>query len=340
MLDPGVYVLCSDKAGYLRTCYNDGSKNLDLDLTSGQALSGIAVKMTPQAVISGKVTDEYGDPYVQASVSAARWSYAGGHKQLQPTGSVATNAEGGFTIGGLVAGSYYVQVTPRQINTSPPFIQKGQEETFVTTYYPSVTDASSAIAVQVSTGSAMRGVEIRHTKGRKRLPDSREAGNRGGFAPGSVRLTPKDNPNANITTQIQPDGGFDFEGVLPGGYVLSASASQTSMARQVVAVGDADVVDLVVQLGPGAEITGAFSMDGNAPPQQRQQQQQPPQQGPYVYLNPTEGPGGVSSYDPQTPNDGTFAIHHIPPALYRVQGASPAFRVPTSNPSASEARTS
>jgi hypothetical protein len=311
-LNPGVYSLCSEKAGYLRTCYADASQNFNLDLASGQTLSAIAVKMTPQAVISGRVTDEYGDPYPQALVSAARWSYAGGHKQLQPArAGVITNAEGGFSIGGLEAGSYYVQAAPRQMNTSPPFIQKGQEEAFMTTYYPGVTEASSAIAVQVSTGSAMRGVEIRIRRARA----YRIRGKLTNLAPGSVRLTPKDNPNGNITTQIQPDGSFDFEGLLPGVYIVSASTSPSSMARKMVTVGDADVVDLVLQLGPGAEITGTLSVDGNAPqPQQPQQQQRP-----YVNLNPTDGPGGVGSGDPQAPNDGTFAIHHIPPAVYRVQ---------------------
>jgi protocatechuate 3,4-dioxygenase beta subunit len=303
-LDAGSYGVCSDKPGYLRNCAQH-----DSDLASGQTLTGVAIRMTPQAVISGKVTDEYGDPFQNTRVTAARWGYVGGHKQLQPFGgSASTNAEGVFAIGSLQAGSYYLQVTPQPVSVFPAAIQKGPEETFVTTYYPSVTDAASAIAVQVAAGGSMRGIDIRMHKARAYRIRGKLIGM---TAPGSnIRLAPYGTQNGNVTSQVAADGGFDFEGVLSGIYVASWT-SGISVARQVITVGNADVVDMEMQVGPGAEITGTISFDGPAPPQQQAQQ------SPVVGLFPTDGQAAFGSYDPQAKNDGTFAIHHIAPAVYR-----------------------
>src|SRR5580658_3291590 len=70
-LAPGRYVLSSERAGYLRANYTVSSNGpiTPLDLTSGQALTGIVIKMTPQALISGTVTDEDGDPYPNARIT-------------------------------------------------------------------------------------------------------------------------------------------------------------------------------------------------------------------------------------------------------------------------------
>jgi protocatechuate 3,4-dioxygenase beta subunit len=317
-LDPGSYSVTSEKAGYLSTEYFDSAKSWVFDLASGEKRTGIDIKMTPQSLISGRVTDEYGDPYPNARVSVVRWGYEKGQKRPQPAGGpgALTNAEGVFALGNLQAGSYYIEVTPRSVSTYPAPIQKGQEEAFVTTYYPGVTDPSSAIAVQASAGGAARDIDIRMHKARAYRIHGKVAGVAAGTSPPNitVQIVPKDGPSLNPASAVVRDGAFDFEGVLPGIYMLqSIPGPRTSgMARQIVTLGNADVDDLVLQFGPGAEITGTISTEGTAPlPQQRQPR-------PAVQLIPTEGTGGVGS-NPQAADDGTFAIHNIMPAIYQVQ---------------------
>jgi hypothetical protein len=324
-LEPGRYTLSSERAGYLRTTYSTSSNGpvASLDLTSGQTLTGIAIKMTPQALISGRITDEDGEPYPNVRVDLTKWMYVGGQKRLQPSNVVNSNAEGVFAIGSLAAGSYYIGATPPSV---PPSlgIHPGPEETYVTTYYPGATDPASAIAVQVAAGAVARGIEIRLRKARAFRVRGKLVDLAGGAAPANANLVlvPKDGPNLPGPTPnaMVRDGTFVFAGVLPGVYILQAMPGRASsgMARQLVAVGNADVDDLVVQLGPGAEITGTISIDGTVPPPQPQQPGTPGTNArPTVFLMAADGVRG-SFQQPQPNDDGTFVIHNIMPGTYQV----------------------
>src|SRR5579863_244548 len=325
-LPPGRYNLSSERAGYLRANYTASSNGpiTVLDLTSGQTLTGIAIKMTPQAVISGKITDENGDPCPNVNVQLARWAYVGGQKRLQPSNGGQTNAEGVFAIGNLAAGSYYISAIAQPVGQRDA-IEKGPQEIYVTTYYPGVIEPSGAIAVQVTAGAVVRGAEIRMRKSRAFRVQGKLAGPAAETASSNrpLRLIPKDGPNLGP----QPfatvrDGSFDFERVSPGVYILEAMQSRPGeggVGRQVITVGNADVDDLVLSLAPGAEITGTISTEGPVPPPQPQQPQQPGtppgfNARPSVVITMDNGASRA-----QTNDDGTFAIHNIIPGVYRVQ---------------------
>jgi hypothetical protein len=322
-LEPGRYTLSSEKAGYLRTTYSTSSKGpvASLDLTSGQTLTGIAIKMTPQALISGRITDEDGEPLPNIRVDLTKWAYVGGQKRLQASNIVNSNAEGVFAIGSLAAGSYYIGATPPP---APPSLgtHQGPEETYVTTYYPGATDPASAIAVQVAAGGVARGIEIRLRKARAFRVRGKVVDLAGGAAQANanVALVSKDGPALPGPTPnaLVRDGTFVFGAVLPGVYVLQAMPGRggSGMARQLVTVGNADVDDLVVQLGPGAEITGTISLDG--PPQLQQPGAPGMNARPIVGLMSTQDGGGFFSNQPQPSDDGTFAIHNIVPGTYQV----------------------
>jgi hypothetical protein len=76
---------------------------------------------------------------------------------------------------------------------------------------------------------------------------------------------------------------------------------------------------LVVQLGPGAEITGTISTDGSAPQQQQQGGTPGMNARPAVRLLPADEVPQIAGMNPQFNDDGTFAIHNVMPAIYRVQ---------------------
>jgi hypothetical protein len=309
-LEPGRYTLSSGKSGYLRGTYTGSSKSGVIDLASGETVTGIAIKMTPQSVISGRITDEYGDPY-QTTVWALRWSYEGRQKLLQGPSGGGSNAEGIFAIGNLEPGSYYIVA-----GAFPLPILKGPAD--VTTYYPSVTDPSSAVAVHVAEGETARGIDIRIRKAPVYRVRGKLVDLNGGTAPAgaNVQLFPKDHPTAgSVFGAIRSsadvrNGAFDIGGVLPGVYVLEAEARTSTSrggARQIVTVGNGDVDDLVLQLGPGVEIAGKLSIDGAVPKNESLS----------VQLTVTEGMG-VGGLD-QTADDGTFAFHNILPAVYRAE---------------------
>jgi hypothetical protein len=318
-LEPGRYTLSSEKAGYLRATYTDSSKSATLDLTSGPTLMGIAIRMTPQALISGRITDEDGEPYPNVNVQLARWAYVGGQKRLQPSYGGQSNAEGVFSVGNLAAGSYYIVATPQPM---PPAIsvRKGPEEAYVATYYPGATDPASAVAVQVVAGGVARGIEIRMRKARAFRVRGKLIDVTGGAAPPNANLILQPKGGSNFLgptpNAMVQDGSFVFGAVLPGVYVLQAlpGRAASGMARQIVTVGNAAVDDLVVQLAPGAEITGTISTEGPAQPQP---QQQPGTSG--VNARPSVViAADKTSNRGQANDDGTFTIHNIMPGIYQV----------------------
>lgn len=318
-LDPGSYLLNADRTGYLRQSYIAGATGVSNSLTirPGQRTSGIALKMTPQAMIGGKVTDEDGDPYPNARVMLGRWSYSTGRKQFVPAGNVGTAADGTFVIGGLSAGRYYLNVNDQSVIN-------GREEAYVTTYYPGVTDASAAVPIEVGAGKDLRGIEVRMRKSRVFRISGKVIDSSTGAPPPnmSVNLYPEDAADLNgarPSAQVR-DGAFEFQRLVPGSYIVQANpmtiravdGTMTTISlvgRQVVAVGNGNVDDVVLRLGAGAQVTGKMVTEGAAPPA--------PAARPRILLTPTEGvtPGAGNA---QVNEDGSFLLKNLTPAKYRV----------------------
>src|SRR5258707_15122494 len=77
-IDSGRYTLFADRFGYVQQFYGARAPNrpgLPLNLVEGGHLTGLTITMTPQAIISGKVEDEDGDPISGAQVMVYRLGY-------------------------------------------------------------------------------------------------------------------------------------------------------------------------------------------------------------------------------------------------------------------------
>ena len=100
---PGSYTLSATKTGYLTGMYGTrsaSSSGSTVTLAEGASLKNLDIKMTPQATVSGRVTDRDGVPLMQARVSLYRYTYGRGRKQLQaqPRGRGSTNDQGRFSL--------------------------------------------------------------------------------------------------------------------------------------------------------------------------------------------------------------------------------------------------
>ena len=329
-LEPAGYTLSAEHTGYLRTTYSTNSRgaSTQLDLSSGQQLNGIAVKMTPQGVIAGRITNEDDEPFPNVWLQLTHWVYLNGRRQLQPVNGVSVpNADGAFAIGNLAAGVYYLSVFDRD----SPFGEtlrghEGPVKSYVTTYYPGVTDPSAATAIEVSAGAVIRGVDIRmrqsvlyRVAGKVVDPSSPDPP-----PDGYVVMSPKDAINLGAAPVANSrKGAFEFSGVLPGVYILQATAFQGSplAGRQLVTVGNGDVEGIVVQLGRGTEITGQILTEGSSAPAKPGAAEVNPR--PVVVLEPIDSSGDQVT---QAEKDGTFALPGIPAGLYRVEVNALTFR--------------
>jgi 5-hydroxyisourate hydrolase-like protein (transthyretin family) len=271
-VDSARYSLAVQRTGYLKQNYAS-----EIDLTRGQPAAGIAIKLTPEGQIDGKVTDEDGEPVLNARLMLYRWAVGhAGLKQLQNVSvgtAVSANvaADGSFVIGGLTAGHYYVSATV-------DLFRRDSKEAYLPVFYPNVSDVANATQVQVSAGSIARGIDIQVSKSRVYHVRGHSIVATTGAPAAGMEIAPyREDPGratgAVSSATVKEDGTFDLGNVAPGPYVLrtvrvdrnNPNQPQTLFSSQSVTVTNEDVEGVVVRLNPGVEITGKVYMEDNSP---------------------------------------------------------------------------
>jgi Carboxypeptidase regulatory-like domain len=346
-IEPGRYSLSAERPGYVRSNYGARGPNsggTPIVLAPGQSMTGLQFKMTPHAVISGKITDEDGDPVLRAQLMVYQYRWNNGKRTLGAFNSAQSNPDGTFQITGLPAGKYFLGAQDMQammitgLNERPG--KKGPEDSYVMTYYPDTTDLSRAVGVDVPAGGDVRGIEIRMQKARVyRIRGKLVAPAGASTANTALQLMPSGSTDflamavSRNMSMVRPDGSFDMQRVLPGSYIIRSqnvrinndSGPNTPMfIRQMVTVSDSNIEDLQVVLQPGATVTGKITIEG----QDRQQAQQnqsaanqakgnaKPTARPNINLNPTMPLGAGANT--RSKDDGTFELQNVPPDIFNV----------------------
>ncbi len=159
---PGNYRLSSECAGFLWTQYGGGSSDeggVELRLSAGQKLTGIDIKMIPQAILSGQVLDQDGDPWPHANVSLFHSVWKKGRRNIESAnfeGSSEVDDRGEFRLSGLAPGRYYVFVEPDlgweqqhhpDVDNQPAIRQ-------LPSWYPSSHDAESSVPINLTASAS------------------------------------------------------------------------------------------------------------------------------------------------------------------------------------------
>ena len=258
---PGRYTLTSEKTGFVTQRYgarSDTSPGTPLVLEVGNELKDVAIQMTPQAVIAGRVTDQDGDPVANIGVSVFRYGYSNGRRTLTPGGGPAAGGRGGpigpggpggtvtddqgnFRIGNLSPGRYYVSADPRggsgmigPVQDQPGRAAATPKATDVTTFYPNALDAKSAAPVDVGAGGEIRGIDLRLRKEKTYSIRGKAVDTTiGGPAVSAyVLVVPPDATTVGPATlsnmtRTSADGSFEIRNLLPGTHVIQGSAGAT-----------------------------------------------------------------------------------------------------------------
>jgi protocatechuate 3,4-dioxygenase beta subunit len=271
---PGRYRIFLEKTGFVGV--NERGRKSDTNVfavQAGQSVEDLHFRMLATAVLSGRVTDEDGDPMSGVRVLALK--KIPGKAKREATGTEATNDLGEYRLSGLFPGQYWILAMPppdfrdyeKQPEKSQPGENQGDSEPdtrYLATYYPGTYDAIQASAVTLKAGDE---VPVNFT-----LAPARTYRIRGivGGLPASqkptVELVSKagDSYHAN---DIGPDGQFEVPGVGPGSYVLRVSAgtgSQSLSACREVSVVAADVEDVKLTPLPSFTISGHLHNDGGS----------------------------------------------------------------------------
>lgn len=316
-VEPGRYTLSAERNGYVRFTYGakKSGQGMPLQINAGETVKDLSLKLTPHGVVSGRISDEDGDPMNQVQVQVLRQRYREGQKHLEPAGSGSTNDLGEFRIPSLSAGRYFVAAVPPRYMRTP-----GTEELMAgltTTLFPGVMDPATAAPIDVAPGQELRGVDFKLVKtqvvsvsGRiSNMPAKTD-----GPEPVIVMLQPK-GPGFSfggppLRAIVQQDR-FTFRAVPQGSYVLMAMVPRQrgGLNGQIpVEIGARDVENLTVALGAGVKLDGRVKWPDHTAPD--------PNRRANVSLRNLTNPEFSSGT--RTQPDGTFQIGELQSGTYRV----------------------
>jgi len=325
-IDPGEYRLSANRNGFVHQEYGahgNGIPGRILALSASDKLTGLVFKMMPQAVITGHVLDEDGDPVARVRVEALQYRYMRGRKQLLPAGLASTDDLGEYRIFGLRAGKYLLRATYRSSMGLTTAVgrdsvngnRSDSEEGYAPVYYPGATESSGAAPLNLVPGAEMRGADIRLMKtrtvrirGRVIAPTGR------GRQESMVVLMPREEgavfqPGGRMMSSTDAQGRFEMHGITPGSYVLAAVWGNEGRysGHQQIDVGASDIDDIQVNLIPPADLSAQVKVEGNAQVQLDQV---------HVALTPAT-PGAMGGSYATADVDGNLTFKNVAPGSYQ-----------------------
>lgn len=160
----GKYNLSAAHAGYLQTTYRQHGQYATAIVTGpGFDNTRVLFPLVRNAVLTGQITDQDGEPVPNATIHVLRRSVVDGVRVVRGGLQTRTGNDGRYTIGNLHAGEYYLAVSAQPwyalqmaamgrrmpVGTAPPQL----DVAYPITFFPGVTDDRSAAAIKVTPGN-------------------------------------------------------------------------------------------------------------------------------------------------------------------------------------------
>ncbi len=324
-LPPGAYVVNANHPEYPANGMSMQQPE-QFTVAPGEQKRGVTVKLTLGIAVSGKITDDEGDPLANCNVNLfSRTSGQG----LQPMHSANTNAGGDYLIANTPAGKYYLQarctapyLQPRAFGP-PNAIPTGPQFGYAARFYPGTTSFNGAQKIKLTPGQPARGLDFRmslqtvttlsvHVTG---LDEER----RGRIF---ASLTRNDNPIArnwnSMAGMVEPRTGIaQIHNVPPGEYTLlltSNGAERMVVGRQTVQMTE-EPREVTVQVVPMQPLAGIIQKEVPAPSQNSAVNFAPKGNG-MVSLTQVDEQGMLVSAP--VAEDGSFTLKAVTPGRYRI----------------------
>jgi hypothetical protein len=257
----GTYYVAASRAGYLQVEYGQqrvGERGLTVDVGSGETVERIDLALPRGGVLSGRVTDELGEPYPGVRVDALSLRYQRGQRNPFPAGVATTDDLGQFRIAGLRPGSYHVVAS----STETWKTEKGETFGYASTYYPGGPPDQAQL---VTLGLSERRTDLNFSleAGRAaRITGRLQRENGEPVAGGQVSLAygyPGVVMSAGMRlVRTERDGSFEFKDVAGGTYAIGP--------EMMITVAGADIADLVLVSRTGSIVSGTLATEDGTPP--------------------------------------------------------------------------
>jgi hypothetical protein len=272
-LPAGRYTITVTKSGYLRLQHGQrrpGEPGRPTEVSDGQKIQNLDLSLPKASAITGRVTDELGDPMPNASIFPMQWRYFRGERRLVPVSGGGpfnrTDDTGQYRITGLEPGDYYVMAVTRESWTD----EKNPKERigFLPTYSGSTATPADATRVRVVLGQDAPIPDIAMVPGRVGTISGTVVSSSGTPLAGEqIGLSQEfQGPGASSSfgapgTKVTTDGTFTIRNVVPGSYKLTLrTAADPERPAEFAATtihftGD-DLTGIQIVTAPGATLRG------------------------------------------------------------------------------------
>jgi len=340
---PGQY-----SAGYLSIAYGakkpNGSGTFDpgtpIQLAEGETFDKATIALPRGAVITGRVTDDNGEPLARVQVYTIM--YPPGSTRGQRTGGGGqTDDLGQFRIFGLAPADYAVAAEARGntfVSPNAPPETEEDKNGFMTTYFPGTGDEASAQRLRTKAGAETPGVEIRMVSGRLFHVSGMVVDSQGRAVPrGNGTLFKRS--SSGMTTPfgfgMDEQGRFQMRNIPPGTYRLTvrqqppagavrnpdgSMSEQGEFATMPLTI-NGDTEDILVTTSPGATITGTVVFE-NGPPQAANGQAQLQMRVSAMFADPESNIGSPNPPPAPVMPDLTFTMKGLAGELL-LRGSAP-----------------
>ena len=318
----GSYLVIVRREGMLPGRPAPGLSPVRIQVRDGVSITGLRYALSPQAVISGRVVDDEGEPAAGIQVVALRRAPPEARTGFMPaSGGVQTDDRGEYRLRNLPPGRYLIQAVPlmqRSLQTA-----ENQRTALASTFHPDATEPEAAAWVSVGEGQEAANVEIRLRRvpvrritGRVLLEDGRPA----------QRFFVSRIPSGSFATLSLPDrmdygsepGSFILGGVPSGSWILTARLlDETNPLTQRTAstrvdVGNRDLEGVEIRFQPPFALRGQVRVEGPGAEQAKSELAKA-----QVIL--ASLPVGFSFAQAPVKEDGTFEVTLHAPGRYRIQ---------------------
>jgi hypothetical protein len=282
-LPGGAYTVAVSRSGYLTLRYGQRRPfegGTPLQLADKQIASAIDVALPRMSVVSGRITDEAGEPIAGARVLLMRQSFINGARQLGVVDHTSTDDAGQYRLVHVAPGSYVVLATLAHTWT---VIEKDVEQTigYAPSYFPGVTTPQAARRLTIGIGQTNDGVSFAMTRAPVAAISGLAIDSIGRPLTGQTVTLAQPFPGAGARVIFQytgvpvdGDGRFVIPNVPPGDYKLvmrdvigqGGRAHVEEAGVLAVSVNGSDVRDLRFVSSRGGTVTGQILTDRGARP--------------------------------------------------------------------------
>ncbi|HEX5473755.1 MAG TPA: carboxypeptidase-like regulatory domain-containing protein [Vicinamibacterales bacterium] len=285
----GSYTIRASKAGYVDAVYGQRrplQPGVPVELSDGQQLTTVSLRLLRGGVITGHVVDQDGEPLARTTVNVLRYQYVRGERALTPAGSDQSDDRGEYRVFGLPPGQYFVSANAAGADGPLRGFARGgrggffgqvdaepEPAGYAPTYFPGVTMASEATRVDVVPGQETEGIDFQL----QLVPTATVRGTVLG-APGDtvpVTLTIDDGNGGAVRGQMframsTSDGTFQIPNVPPGRYTAVARSGgrwdDPKIARQLVSVNGQNITGLMLTLVSAITVSGNITVESSGTP--------------------------------------------------------------------------